>query len=243
MNGIQVSSTAGLGNIPTNWSVVGTGDFNGDGKTDIVWRDTAGDTSIWLMNGATVLSAGGLGNVPTTWSLVQTGDYNGDGKSDLLWRDTSGNTAIWFMNGMAVSSSAFLGNIPTTWAVQRSTLSKHRQHPPARHQRKRSDLVHERLAGRLVAGLPTTFIGRQGGLNSSPLLAAALHESGPVMGFGCRPTRTCQRALGPASESRQRTKPRGVGHPADQRALWGIGWHRCWSMGPKMLHRHDERQN
>ena len=27
----------------------------------------------------------------------------------------------------------------------------------------------------------------------------------------------------------------GLGHPADQRALWGIGWHRCWSMGPKML--------
>src|ERR1700686_1735947 len=35
-----------------------------------------------------------------------------------------------------------------------------------------------------------------------------------------------------------RTKPLGVGHPADQRTLWGIGWHRCWSMGPKVLHRH-----
>jgi hypothetical protein len=74
--------------------VVSTGDFNGDGKADIVWRDTVGDTSIWLMNGAAVLSAGGLGNVPTTWSIVQTGDYNGDGMSDLLWRDTSGNTAM-----------------------------------------------------------------------------------------------------------------------------------------------------
>ena len=79
--------------------MVGTGDFNGDGKSDIVWRDTSGNTAIWLMNGAAVLSAGGLGNVPTTWSIALTGDYDGDGKSDLLWRDTSGNTAIWFMNG------------------------------------------------------------------------------------------------------------------------------------------------
>jgi hypothetical protein len=63
----------------------------------------------------------------------------------------------------------------------------------------------------------------------------AVREAAIVMGFGCRPTRTCQRAPGPASESRQGTKPRGVGHPADQRALWGIGWHRCWSTGPKML--------
>ena len=29
-------------------------------------------------------------------------------------------------------------------------------------------------------------------------------------------------APGPASESRQRTTPRGVGHPVDQQAIWGI---------------------
>jgi hypothetical protein len=38
-------------------SVVGTGDFNGDGMSDIVWRDTAGDISIWLINGATSFGA------------------------------------------------------------------------------------------------------------------------------------------------------------------------------------------
>jgi hypothetical protein len=72
-------------------------------------------------------------------------------------------------------------------------------------------------------------------LRSSCRRRAQVSAAEIVMGFGCRPTRTCQRAPGPASESRQRTKPRGVGHPADQRALWGIGWHRCWGMGPKML--------
>jgi FG-GAP-like repeat len=118
MNGTQVSSAAAVGNIPAVWSVVGTGDFNGDGMADIVWRDDSGNTSIWLMSGATVLGAVGLGNVPTTWSIVQTGDYNGDGKSDLLWRDNLGNTAMWFMNGTAVAGSAGVGNIPTNWTVQ-----------------------------------------------------------------------------------------------------------------------------
>ena len=98
--------------------MVGTGDFNGDGNADIVWRNSAGDVAIWLMHGAAIGTAGGLGNVPMSWSIAQTGDYNGDAKSDLLWRDTSGNTAIWFMNGAAISSAGSFGNIPTGWTVQ-----------------------------------------------------------------------------------------------------------------------------
>ena len=117
ISGIQIASTAGIGNVSLTWSVAGTGDFNGDGLGDLLWRNTSGDTAIWLMNGATVTSAAGLGNPPTTWSIVGTGDFNGDGKADLLWRDTSGDTAIWFMNGTTVASSAGLGNTSTTWSV------------------------------------------------------------------------------------------------------------------------------
>jgi hypothetical protein len=40
MNGIQVSSSVGLGNIPTTWTVVGTDDFNGDNLGDILWAQT-----------------------------------------------------------------------------------------------------------------------------------------------------------------------------------------------------------
>jgi hypothetical protein len=94
------------------------GDFNGDGKSDIVWRDNTGNTAIWLMNGATVSSAVVGGGVPTTWSIALVGDYNGDGMSDLLWRDNVGNTAIWFMNGITVASTGSFGNIPTIWTVQ-----------------------------------------------------------------------------------------------------------------------------
>jgi hypothetical protein len=97
--------------------VSGSHDFNGDGFGDIAWRDTSGNTSIWLMNGASVLSAGSLGSIPTTWSVAGQRDFNGDGKCDLLWRDTSGNTAIWFMNGASVLSVGSLGSIPTNWSV------------------------------------------------------------------------------------------------------------------------------
>jgi hypothetical protein len=74
------------------WSIVGTGDFNGDGKGDILWKDTGGDVAIWFMNGAQAQYVP-LGNVNTVWSVVGTGDFIGDGKSDfcgatpaVIWR-------------------------------------------------------------------------------------------------------------------------------------------------------------
>jgi len=46
---VQVLSTTDLGVVPTSWKIAGTGDFNADGFADILWRNTNGDTSIWLM--------------------------------------------------------------------------------------------------------------------------------------------------------------------------------------------------
>jgi FG-GAP-like repeat len=117
MNGAQLLSGPGLGNVPTNWTIVGTGDFSGTGNTDILWRDTAGDVSIWFMNGTQVVSTPGLGNVPTSWAIVGTGDFNGDGKTDILWRNTNGDVAIWLMNGTQVLSSPDIGNVPTNWTI------------------------------------------------------------------------------------------------------------------------------
>ena len=82
--------------------MAGIRDFNGDGKNDILWRDTSGNTAIWFMNGLTVALSGIIANVPTNWSIVGTGDFNGDGESDILWRDTGGNMAIWLMNGLTI---------------------------------------------------------------------------------------------------------------------------------------------
>ena len=39
--------------------------------SDLLWRDSLGNTAIWFMNGTTVASTGGLGNIPTNW-IVQS---------------------------------------------------------------------------------------------------------------------------------------------------------------------------
>ncbi|MBR1123495.1 FG-GAP repeat protein [Bradyrhizobium lablabi] len=92
-------------------------DFNGDGKSDIVWRNDAGVGQIWDMDGATILDANSLGGVPTNWNVAGTGDFNGDGKADLLWRNDAGVTQIWNMDDGAIASTRSLGVIPTNWNV------------------------------------------------------------------------------------------------------------------------------
>jgi subtilisin family serine protease len=92
-------------------------DFNGDGKSDLLWRDANGNLSVWLMNGARATSQAGIGSATSTWAIVGQRDFDGDGKYDLLWRDTSGNNSIWFMNGTQVKSRAGVSMLPTTWSV------------------------------------------------------------------------------------------------------------------------------
>jgi FG-GAP-like repeat len=119
---VSVLSATDLGVVPTSWHIVGTGDFNGNGKSDILWHNDNGDTSIWLMTTTgtqvQVASTADLGVVPTSWSVALTGDFNGNGMSDILWRNSNGDTSIWFMNGTTVSSVSGLGVVPTSWVAQ-----------------------------------------------------------------------------------------------------------------------------
>lgn len=96
------------------------GDFNADGKADILWRQTStGAVSIWLMNGSTVLSNPGGWTVPTDWAIQGVGDFDGDGKSDVMWRQaSSGVVSIWLMNGGTILSNPGGWSMPTNWSIE-----------------------------------------------------------------------------------------------------------------------------
>ena len=53
-----------------SWAVNNTADVNGDGKTDIIWRDSSGGTVVWLMNSFNVLDHVVLGG-DATWTLIR----------------------------------------------------------------------------------------------------------------------------------------------------------------------------
>jgi len=92
-------------------------DFNGDGTSDLLWRNTSGALAMWLMSGGQLSSSHSFGIIPGAYTVIGQRDFNGDFNADMLWRDMSGDLAMWLMSGATVSSTPSLGNVPTTWTV------------------------------------------------------------------------------------------------------------------------------
>jgi hypothetical protein len=115
------NATAFKFNPGTQWQIAATGDFNGDGRDDILWRHDSGLISVWLAqpNGSFVDANASI-NPGSQWSVVGAGDFNGDGRDDILWRNSNGLTTEWLgqSNGSLADNSAnFQVNPGTRWHV------------------------------------------------------------------------------------------------------------------------------
>ncbi|MFZ0688858.1 MAG: FG-GAP-like repeat-containing protein [Acidobacteriaceae bacterium] len=113
-------STANPNPNPNPQSFAAVRDFNGDCKSDILWRNTSTQQVYeWFMNGTTYPSSGSPGSPTSDWVIQGSGDFNGDGKADLLWRNsTTGQVYIWLMNGSTLTSSGSLGYITSDWTIK-----------------------------------------------------------------------------------------------------------------------------
>ena len=97
-------SYPGLVNDP-GWEVKGIGDFDGNGKSDVLWQYSGaanhGALAIWYNGQMTNPTPAYPGVVnDDNWKIKGIGDFDGDGASDILWQyvgpSAYGVTAIWW---------------------------------------------------------------------------------------------------------------------------------------------------
>lgn len=114
----------GPGQVPDlGWKIVGSGDFDRDGRPDLVWQHQGdGRIAVWKMQGTTLVSGdlispGQIADLD--WKIRAVGDINGDDKADLIWQHRiSGNVAAWLMDGTTLTSGISLGQVPdTNWHI------------------------------------------------------------------------------------------------------------------------------
>ncbi len=103
----------------------GIGDFNGDSKTDLLWRNfLTGENTIALSDGFGFAQSLSLPSVVgSNMSVEAVGDFNQDGKADILWRNyLSGEVVSWLLDGATVTASQRVATAPDlTWQIETAT--------------------------------------------------------------------------------------------------------------------------
>jgi hypothetical protein len=111
ISGAVIPGTNGWGGINM---LVAPGDWNGDGKPDLIGR-VAATGDLWMYTGNGVGGISGQQLIGTSWqnfdAILGMGDFSGDGKPDLIARGVYGSDAgkLLLFTGSGNSSGAFLG--------------------------------------------------------------------------------------------------------------------------------------
>ena len=110
-----------IGGYSPEWDVLETADFNGDGKTDILWRNSFvgedGNTynayCTWIMDESDSWRMVSASNADE-WEFLCTGDFDGDGTADIAMINASGLVSIWGVSDGRLSADAVLSAVDTS---------------------------------------------------------------------------------------------------------------------------------
>ncbi len=111
MNGATPTRFSAAFTRPAGYTQVARGDFNGDGKLDIVWARSSDRNLVMWQGDGTGFTQLPIRDVSSGWAVTGAADVDGDGRSDLLLANAgSGQLAYWIMNGATPVrfSSAFM---------------------------------------------------------------------------------------------------------------------------------------
>ena len=98
----EMTGTIGqpLATVHSEWDIIATNEFNGDGICDLVWRDEYDRIAVVVtppdrtLRGPTEDDV--VATVPGSWTAVGSADFSGDARADVLWWNSEGaSLEVW----------------------------------------------------------------------------------------------------------------------------------------------------
>jgi hypothetical protein len=114
----RVQRSGLLSTIGKGWVVAGTGDFDGDARSDLVLRnENQRLVEVWYLNGGEVLDILEIVEAPHEgWEVAGTRDFDSDGVAEILWHlPESGETRLWRFDAEGIEEFAFGAVPPGAW--------------------------------------------------------------------------------------------------------------------------------
>ena len=118
LQAITVYVTGTIGHDDGAWQTQGTGDFDGDGDNDILWRHRDGAVATWEMENGQRVGDHEIAFASTRWEILTTGDFDGDGDGDILWRHRDGAVVAWEMEDGQYVTNHNLASASSAWRVE-----------------------------------------------------------------------------------------------------------------------------
>lgn len=116
----RIQAQSGWARLPSHleWRLAGMGDFDGDGRADVLLRHVRGAWRLYAMNGPqpTPESPSRPGFTRhTVWRVAGVGDFDGDGADDVLMRNHRGAWRYQTLAGDGTVGGSHIARLPRPW--------------------------------------------------------------------------------------------------------------------------------
>jgi hypothetical protein len=125
MNGGAIASQ-GLMYAEPNlaWKIVAQGDYNGDGKADLLWRnETTGQVYMMLMNGLVIASSAMVYQEPNiAWNLMGSWEY---GQATGVLKALTAKSGASTFDGPLLNPSPGISGVPVNRSLDMTEPYRH----------------------------------------------------------------------------------------------------------------------
>ena len=111
---------ANLDTLQNGFSIVGCGDFDGDGTDDVLLQN-GGYFGAWLVEDGSVSSWMGLGDIGNV-SVEQIADFDADGIDDLRIRTAAGDLGAQLVKGADTLDWKYYGSVGPEWSTSLAAI-------------------------------------------------------------------------------------------------------------------------